>query len=257
MMSRLGIRPAAGRQAIGSNDPEVSAAGSIDDALETSRTERDPGDDGEGRDDSDAHAGDTPRAQLHGEHATPQSPNALADSTDAQIDSTSGGVSERRDSRAARVAVLFVLPLVVMVAAGLAGFTRWQADTLKDGRTAAVESVQAATDITVKMLSYRPDTVEQDLGAARDWMTGTFRDNYTKLTHDVVIPGAKQKKISAVATVPGAASISANPDHAVVLVLVNQTTLIGADAPVNTASSVKVTLDKVHDRWLISQFDPV
>ena len=75
--------------------------------------------------------------------------------------------------------------------------------------------------------------------------------------HDVVIPGAKQKKISAVATVPGAASISADPDHAVVLVLVDQTTLIGADAPVNTASSVKVTLDKVHDRWLISQFDPV
>jgi Mce-associated membrane protein len=210
MMSRLGIPPAAGRQAIGPNDPEVSDAGSIDDALETSRTGRDPGDDGEGR-----------------------------------------------DSRAARVAVLFVLPLVVMIAAGLAGFTRWQADTLKDGRTAAAESVQAATDITVKILSYRPDTVEQDLGAARDWMTGNFRDNYTKLTHDVVIPGAKQKKISAVATVPGAASISADPDHAVVLVLVDQTTLIGADAPVNTASSVKVTLDKVHDRWLISQFDPV
>ena len=186
-----------------------------------------------------------------------QSPNTLAERTDAQIDSTAGNAPERRDSRVARVAVLFILPLLVMIAAGLAGFSRWQADTLQDNRTAAAESVQAATDITVKMLSYRPDTVEQDLGAASDRMTGGFRDDYTKLTHDVVIPGAKQKKISAAANVAGAASISANPDHAVVLVLVNQSTLIGADAPFNTASSVKVTLDKRDGQWLVSAFDPI
>lgn len=257
MMSRLGIRSATRRHAIGSNDPELSDAGSIDDGLETSRTERDPGDDGQGHDDSDAHADDTPRAHLGGEHATPQSPNALAERTDAQIDSTAGDAPERRDSRAARVAVLFVLPLLVMIAAGLAGFTRWQAGTLQGDRTAAAESVRAATDITVKMLSYRPDTVEQDLGAARDWMTGSVRDDYTKLTHDVVIPGAKQKKVSAVANVAGAASMSATENHAVVLVFVNQSTIIGNDPATATASSVKVTLDKVHDRWLISQFDPV
>jgi Mce-associated membrane protein len=256
MMSRLGIRSATRRRAIGSNDPDVSDAGSIDDALTTSRTERDPGEDGEGHDDSDAHD-DTPRAHLDGEHAAPQTPNALAERTDAQIDSTSGDAPERRDSRAARVAVLFVLPLLVMIAAALAGFSRWQAGTLQHDRTTAAESVQAATDITVKMLSYRPDTVEQDLGAARDRMTGSFRDDYAKLTRDVVIPGAKQKKISAVATVPGAASISATENHAVVVVFVNQSTIIGNDPPTGTASSVKVTLDKVHDRWLISQFDPV
>jgi Mce-associated membrane protein len=38
---------------------------------------------------------------------------------------------------------------------------------------------------------------------------------------------------------------------------VNQTVIIGQDAPTNTASSVRVTLDKVGGRWLISQFDPV
>ena len=208
-------------------------------------------------DDSDAHADDTPPAQLDGEHAPPQSPTALAESAGAQIDPTAGDPPARRDLRAARVVVLFVLPLLVVIAAGLAGFTRWQAGTLQDDRTAATESVQAATDITVKMLSYRPDTVEEDLRAARDRMTGSFRDDYTKLTHDVVIPGAKQKKISAVANVPGAASISASPDHAVVLVLVNQSTLIGADAPLNTASSVKVTLDKRDGQWLVSAFDPI
>ena len=73
----------------------------------------------------------------------------------------------------------------------------------------------------------------------------------------MVIPGAKEKQISAVANVPEAASVSANPDHAVVLVFVNQTVIVGDSAPTDTASSVRITLDKVGDRWLISQFDPV
>jgi Mce-associated membrane protein len=57
--------------------------------------------------------------------------------------------------------------------------------------------------------------------------------------------------------VRAAASISADPHRAVVLVFVNQTIIMGTDAPTDTASSVKVTLDKQGDRWLISGFDPV
>jgi Mce-associated membrane protein len=33
--------------------------------------------------------------------------------------------------------------------------------------------------------------------------------------------------------------------------------VVGADAPTDTASSVRVTLEKTGDRWLISGFDPV
>jgi Mce-associated membrane protein len=93
--------------------------------------------------------------------------------------------------------------------------------------------------------------------AGRDRLTGTFRDAYTSLTNDVVKPGSKQKQISAVAAVPAAASISATENQAVVLVFVNQTIVVGNDAPSSTASSFKVTLEKRGDRWLISGFDPV
>ena len=124
---------------------------------------------------------------------------------------------------------------------------------------ARIESIKAAKDSTIKMLSYKPDSVEQQLSAARALLTGDFRDQYTSLINDVVIPGAKQKQITAVASVPedGAASVSAEPDHAVVLVFVNQTVVVGQDVPTDTASSVRVTLDKDGDRWLISEFDPV
>ncbi len=51
--------------------------------------------------------------------------------------------------------------------------------------------------------------------------------------------------------------MSATESEAVVLVFVNQTVIVGQDAPTDTASSVRVTLEKVGDRWLISKFDPV
>jgi Mce-associated membrane protein len=60
-----------------------------------------------------------------------------------------------------------------------------------------------------------------------------------------------------VATVPAAASVSATTNHAVVLVFVDQSLIVGADAPTSSVSSVKVTLDKVGQQWLISDFTPV
>jgi Mce-associated membrane protein len=150
-----------------------------------------------------------------------------------------------------------LLPVLAFLLASAAGYLKWQDGSAREAQTARVESVQAAIDGTVALLSYRPDTVEKDLAAAKSRMTGTFLDSYTKLTQDVVIPGAKQKQISAVATIPAAASSSATPTRAVVLLFVNQSVIVGQGAPTSTASSVRVTLDKVGGRWLISQFDPV
>jgi Mce-associated membrane protein len=51
--------------------------------------------------------------------------------------------------------------------------------------------------------------------------------------------------------------MSASADHAEVLAFVNQTITVGNDPPTDTASSVRVTLDKIGGRWLISAFEPV
>jgi Mce-associated membrane protein len=157
----------------------------------------------------------------------------------------------------ARVFAFGILPALALVLALAAGFLKFQDSAVRDSNTARVESVQAAKDSTIALLSYKPDTVEKQLNDARDRLTGGFRDQYTSLINDVVIPGAKEKKISAVANVPEAASVSANPGHAVVLLFVNQTVVVGTSPPTDTASSVRVTLDKIDDRWLISEFDPV
>jgi Mce-associated membrane protein len=170
---------------------------------------------------------------------------------------TSEGAAVSRGIGWSRVLAYGVLPALALLLGMGAGYLKWLDCSVRDSQLARIESVRAATDSTVALLSYKPDSVEKDLGAARDRLSGNFKDAYTSLTGDVVIPAAKQKQISAVATVPAAASVSATENHAVVLVFVNQTVIIGNDAPSNTASSVKVTLDKIGDRWLISGFDPV
>ncbi|MCV7220218.1 hypothetical protein H7I95_04665 [Mycolicibacterium elephantis] len=174
-----------------------------------------------------------------------------------ETDETEAVAKDRRPINWSRVLAYGVLPGIALVLAMAAGFFKWQHDSIATAETARIESVQTAKDSTIAMLSYKPDTVDQQLNDARDLLTGEFRESYTSLINDVVIPGAKEKQISAVATVPAAASVSADPNHAEVLVFVNQTVVVGQDAPTDTASSVRVGLDKVGDRWLISQFDPV
>jgi Mce-associated membrane protein len=178
--------------------------------------------------------------------------NDRDDSGDAE-----GPVKPRRRIAWMRVLTYGLVPGLALLVALAAAFLKWQDSSIRDSDVARVEAVQAAKDSTIALLSYRPDTVDKELAAASGRLTGDFKGAYTKLVNDVVIPGAKQKQISAVATVPAVASVSATPTHATVLVFVNQTVIIGSDAPTDTASSVKVALDKLNGHWLISQFDPI
>lgn len=186
--------------------------------------------------------------------------NMSVDDGAAEMDSQDAGnvgVKQRRRINWASLVVYFILPVTAVVLAAGVGYLRWQTSNLQQSRVAEHDSVRVATEGTVALLSYRPETVDKDLEAAQSRLTGQFSDTYAALIHDVVIPGAKEQKISAAATVPAAASVSTSADRAVVLLFVNQTVTVGEDAPTSTASSVRVSLEKSAGRWLISQFDPV
>ncbi|MHA7662716.1 hypothetical protein [Mycolicibacterium sp. HS_4_1] len=150
-----------------------------------------------------------------------------------------------------------LLPLVIVVLAAATGFMKWDEGSVRQGQLPNVEAASAAREGTVAILSYGADSVERDLSAATSRLTGDFRDSYTKLIHDVVIPGARTHKVSATAAVPAVASVSASGQHAELLVFVNQTVTIGDGVPTSTASTVRVTVDKRDGRWLISAFNPI
>ncbi len=186
----------------------------------------------------------------HTEPAEPAEPEAAAEAADTPA---------RRRIPWAKIAVFGVLPVLIVLLVVAAALLVWRQYTLQAVETAAVESVEAAKDTTIAMLSYEPETVEEQLVAARERLTGDFKTSYTQLTDAVVIPGAKERQISATASVPSAASVSADPQKAVVLLFVDQTVIIGVgeEMPQNTKSSVRVTLEKIDGEWLVSEFEPV
>lgn len=150
-----------------------------------------------------------------------------------------------------------LLPGVAFVLAVLAGWLTWQYALARGAESSRADSVKAASEATAAILSYQADSVEQDLRSAQARLTGSFKDSYSELTNDVVIPGAKAQQISAVARISAAGSVSATPKHAVVLLFVNQTVVIGKDSPTDTSSVVRVSMDKVGDQWLVSAFEPI
>lgn len=158
------------------------------------------------------------------------------------------------DRRAAAATAVGCAALLLACGAGWLSFHDAQQ---RAALAAGPESVRVATEGTVAMLSYSPETVDTDLLPVRDRLTGDFRNSFTALVNDVVIPGAREQQIFSTATVPAASSISADSTHATVLIYVNQTTVIGGDPPTDTASSIKVALERIDGRWLISDFAPI
>ena len=134
----------------------------------------------------------------------------------------------------------------------------WNASERRAAARAGEDAAQAARDSIVAIMSYQPATAQQSLAAAAaDRLTGKFLDDYTQLIKTVVAPEAVGRRITASAKVPAAALVTADARHAVVLAYVDQTTAVGSAAPTRTNSAVRVTMDNVDGRWLISGFDPI
>jgi Mce-associated membrane protein len=153
-----------------------------------------------------------------------------------------------------------VLALVLVVSGALAGWLYvygFRPDQQTDD-AATQTAVNAARDGTIALLSYKPDTLNQDFAAAKSHLTGDFLNYYDQFTKQVVTPAAKQKAVTTTAQVVGAAASEMHPDKAVVLVFVNQvTTSKERPDPAMASSSVLVSMTKVHGAWLITKFDPI
>jgi Mce-associated membrane protein len=188
----------------------------------------------------------------------------LEPSDGVEIDNTAHDPDERQADKTAKLRRPVVAPLVLallfLVSGALAAWlyvTHYRPDQQTD--TAASKSaLDAARDGIVALLSYKPETLNQDISAAKSHLTGDFLNFYDQFTRDVVTPAAEEKKLTTSAQVVGAAVSELHPNSAVVLLFVNQAT-VSQDRPdpAMAASTVLVSLAKVHGKWLISKFDPV
>lgn len=175
-------------------------------------------------------------------------------SVEPDLQGATTGIKRRRPWLAMGLAAL----LVASVAA--AGGVYWW--IYRPDRLTNAASQQRVTDAaregTVALLSYAPETLDKDLATAKSHLTGEFLKYYSDFTDKIVAPAAKQKGVKTEATVARAAVSEMQPDHAVVLVFVNQvTTSKDRPDPALATSSVLVTMVNQDGRWLISEFNPV
>lgn len=184
-------------------------------------------------------------------------------SIDAAEDSSEqaerNGRSEKRLWRTVKV-VPVILILLLLISGGAATwlyFEQYEPDRQTDASVASAV-ISAASDGTVALLSYSPDSLDKDFAAAKSHLSGDFLSYYNQFTEQIVAPAAKQKSLKTNARVLGAAVQELRPDSAVVLVLVDQSTTSKDNPdPAMASSSVLVSLSRVNGNWLITKFDPV
>ncbi len=153
--------------------------------------------------------------------------------------------------------ILLVLLLISGGAATWLYFKQYRPDKQTDASVANTV-INSASDGTVALLSYSPDTLDKDFAAAKAHLSGDFLSYYNQFTEQIVAPAAKQKSLKTNARVLGAAVQELHPTSAVVLVLVDQSTTSKDNPdPTMASSSVLVSLSRVNGTWLITKFDPV
>jgi Mce-associated membrane protein len=166
----------------------------------------------------------------------------------------------RSKGRLRRLLLPVALAVILLASAGVTTwvyFAQYRPDqAVNDAVKTRV--IQSASDATVALLSYAPDTLDKDFANAKTRLTGDFLNYYTQFTAEIVTPAAKQKAVKTSAAVVRSAVSQLQPTSAEVLLFINQTTTSKENPGGSfTSSSVKVGLTRSGNDWLISSFDPV
>ena len=122
------------------------------------------------------------------------------------------------------------------------------------------EARQAAISTVPTLLSYGPQSVGSLLATVGPGLTDAFRRDYGTLISQVVAPAAKNQQITTRTEVKGSSVVveTTDSDHATVLMFIDQSTqTAAAPASASTGSRVRVALDRVDGRWLVSDVKPI
>lgn len=187
-----------------------------------------------------------------------------ADAADTAVAESPEGEARRRRGRPRmprHVAIVpLILVLLLLISGGAAAWTYFERYQPHQRTNPAVAQavVSAASDGTVALLSYSPESLDKDFATAKSHLSGDFLKYYTDFTDHIVAPAAKEKSLKTTAHIMGAGIQELHQDSAVVLVYVDQST-ISKDRPdpALAASTVLVSMSRVNGAWLISKFEPV
>jgi Mce-associated membrane protein len=153
------------------------------------------------------------------------------------------------------IALVLAAVAAVVLAVG-SFFFQYRPDQQTDD-AAAQTAIKTASAGTVALLTYSPESVDNDVAVAKSDLTGEFLYYFNDFSRLFVVPAVRQHNVKASAGVLRAAVSELHPNSAVVLLFLHQTTTSNdKPEPTLTTNNVRVTLTKVHGSWLISKFEP-
>lgn len=177
---------------------------------------------------------------------------------DTDIRTTDVRRTTRTVTRGASVptAVLVVLLVLSLAAAGTAGYFAWNLHTMQASQDARTTGQLAATGSVERILSYSYKTFDKDEPAQRALTTGQFAHQYAS-TMKLVRKQAISTHTVVKATVVASSIVSASPSQVVGLLFVNQTTTgTQTKQPRLDLNRVRVTMTRGSDgSWLVSKLD--
>jgi len=134
----------------------------------------------------------------------------------------------------------------------------WQHHAHNQAEQARQQAGAAATAAVPDVLSYNYRTIYDDLARARTHLTGDFAGQFDQLTRKIVAPQAIQGQINTHAEIAASSVVEADVDRVVELLFVNQTTQgVNLPRPRVDGSRLVLTMERVHDQWLIQNLEPI
>jgi Mce-associated membrane protein len=156
-------------------------------------------------------------------------------------------------------AIPFILAALVVVSAIAVAYLTSQ--VIGDARTQhdQDEALAAARTGSVKVLSFDPKHVNEQLAEARTLISGAFAANFDQTASKYIVPAAQQGELSMKSEVLRAAVVgSPRPDQVDVLLLMKQVSSYKDHPDPKTGpNQVKITMTKSDGRWLISGMQPL
>lgn len=163
---------------------------------------------------------------------------------------------ERRTGRPRRLLTVWAVVIVVL-AIGV-GVVFVQAQQYRADEQGRGEALKAAKKNLSEVLSYSFRTIDDDVSRAKEHLTGKFADDFSQFADKLIVPNAKSNQITTDVEVVANSSVDVQDDRVVALLFVNQTTnQKGAKEPRIDGSRIRLTMERIDDRWLISELTPV
>jgi Mce-associated membrane protein len=145
---------------------------------------------------------------------------------------------------------LAALLVVLLVLIAVFGYQAYNASRVDQARS---QALSAATTAAVDVLSYDHRHLDQDFAKANRHLAPDFAKQYGKTTSTVVKPSALKIKAVVSAQVIKGSVVSATKDQVVTLLFVNQTTSSTLRSGKRTdLNRVRMTMERVDDRWLVA-----